>query len=380
MKFICSKQDFLEAVSSCLRAVSQRTTVTVLEGILIEAERELVLTGYDTNIGIKVQCPADVSQPGRLVINARLINEVIRKMPEDYLTFERQSEGMIKLSGGNSAFMLKVMAADEFPRLPDVEINEAEALVVRQALLKEMINKTVFSVSTDVARPVLNGALLSATQEQLSMVAIDGFRMAVMKRSRAEEEGEGEEKEQRPDWKDAKIIIHGKTLRELVSLLRDKGDVRIYISQNHVLFDLGKVCLLSVLIKGDFMDYTKILPKSSSSVMQVETRQLLDAFDRALLMVLSDDKRFPVSVQSKDEETLRLSIDTARGSFDEQLEIKLEGEAIDCKFNPRMMMDALRVIDDERIKLKFTGSVGPCVIEPEEGTAFSYLILPLRNF
>ncbi len=371
MKFICAKNDLLEAVSSCQRAVSQRSTMAILEGILIEADKELVLTGYDTQIGIKVRCMADVSVPGKLVINAKLINEVVRKLPDGMVIFTQKQEGLIELSAGRSSFKLKVMEADSYPKTPDVDVDKAERLVIKQSVLKEMINKTVFAVSTDAARPNLNGALLSCTTNKATMVAIDGFRMAVFSVYADEE---------KDIWPTAKFIIHGKTLRELVSLLRDKELVSIFVSENHILFDMDNVRLISGLIQGEFMDYTKILPASSQSVLHVETKDLLSAFERAFLMVSLEDNRFPVTIKSLDEEQLQLSIDSVRGSFVEDLKVSLEGDAINSDFNPRLVMDALKAIDDEKIRLNFSGTVGPCVIEPEEGDGFAYLILPLRKF
>ncbi len=371
MRFLCAKNDLLEAVSSCQRAVSQRSTMAILEGILIEADNELVLTGYDTQIGIRVSCMAEVTEPGRLVINAKLINEVVRKLPDGMVVFSQKQEGLIELSAGRSSFKLKVMEAESFPKLPDVDIEKAEKVIIKQSVLKEMINKTVFAVSTDSARPNLNGALLSCTTDKASMVAIDGFRLALYTVDRDEES---------EVWPTIKFIIHGKTLKELVSLLREKELMTVLATSNHIMFDMGNVHLISGLIQGEFMDHTKILPKNSQSVMHVETQELLSAFERAFLMVSLEDNRFPVSLQSMDDESLQLSIDSVRGSFMEELKIKLEGEAISSDFNPRLVMDALKAIDDERIKLNFTGAVGPCVIEPEEGDGFAYLILPLRKF
>ncbi len=371
MKFICAKNDLLEAVSSCQRAVSQRSTMAILEGILIEADKDLVLTGYDTQIGIRVSCMAEVSEAGKLVINAKLINEVVRKLPDGMVVFTQKQEGLIELSAGRSSFKLKVMEAESYPKLPDIDLEKSEKLVIKQAVLKEMINKTVFAVSTDSARPNLNGALLSCTPDKASMVAIDGFRLALYTVNRDEETAA---------WPSTKFIIHGKTLRELVSLLRDKGVVSMFATGNHIMFDMDHVRLVSGLIHGEFMDHTKILPKSSQSVLHVETKELLSAFERAFLMVSLEDNRFPVSLQSLDEESLQLSIDSVRGSFVEELKVQLEGESISSDFNPRLVMDALKAIDDERIKLNFTGSVGPCVIEPEDGEGFAYLILPLRKF
>lgn len=371
MKFICAKNDLQEAVNSCLRAVSPRSTMAILEGILIEADKELVLTGYDTQIGIRVSCMAEVTNPGRLVINAKLISEVVRKLPDGMVVFNQKQDGLIELSAGRSSFKLKVMEADAFPKITDVDTEKAEKLFIKQAVLKDMINKTVFAVSTDSARPNLNGALLSCTADKASMVAIDGFRLALYTVERDEET---------EAWPTSKFIIHGKTLRELVSLLKDKDVVSVYAGAYNIMFDMGNVRLNSGLIQGDFMDHTKILPKSSQSVLHLETRELLNAFERAFLMVSLENNRFPVTLQTLDDESLQISIDSVRGSFNEELKVSLDGEAISSDFNPKLMMDALKAIDDERIKLNFTGSVGPCVIEPEEGDGFAYLILPLRKF
>ena len=373
MKFICVKEDLLEVVSACLKVVPSRSTQMILENIKIEATSALTLTAYDGTIGMEAHCLADVQEEGVLTLNAKILGDVLRRMPEGplMLTQENESnESEVLISSGSTVYRLKSISAESFPQIPTIKQGDAvRRLTLLQTQLKAMIQKTIASVSTDTSRPNLNGALLHCSANAAEMVAVDGYRMALF-RVEAEED---------TAWPELRFIIPGRTLHQLSSLLADKGKVEISASEQHIYFDFPSMQLVSGLILGDFLDYQNFLPKQYQSVMKVETEALRMAFERAILMVSSDDNmRYPITLVSQDN-VLTLKINSLRGSFVEDLDVEMEGDAIDLDFNTRFFIDALRGIDVERIRVEFTGSYGPCVIKPEEGDAFLYLLLPLRS-
>lgn len=373
MKFSCTKSDLLEAISYTQRAVSTRSTMAVLEGILVEVSDVVKLTGYDTEIGIEATVMADIRESGTIVINSKIFGDIVRKLPDELVVLHTEDRNTVVIECGRSKFQIKGLDAESFPSLP--EVKEEIKLVLPQAMLKEMIRQTIFAASTDEARPNLNCAYLVSQADELEMVAIDGFRLALRRFKR-----DSEDEKQKEAWPDASFIIQAKALREINSMIRDTGIVSIFSSDNSILFDLGNVRLVSRLIQGQYMNYQSIIPTSEQTHMNVETRKLQNAFERSLLMISAENNRFPVTITTPDEETLFLDVATVRGTLHEEIEVGVSGRLIDCDFNPRFFLDALRVIDDERIVLSFKGDVGPCVIRAEENEdKFAFIVLPLRK-
>lgn len=373
MKVICSKNDLLDAITVCQRAVSTRSSQSILEGILIEANEDLKFTSFDTQISINKLCMAEVLEKGSVVINAKLLLDVVRKLPEGEIILEKKDNSVCSLSSSHSVFELKILEAEVFPKIETVKYKEDDVIILEESMLKSLINKTVFAVSMDKSRPNLNGALLNIEDSEISMVAIDGFRLAVARINPSDEDRKN------INLKDTKVIIHGKTLKELVSLLNDRGSVKIALSDNHILFEFDGIKLVSTLLQAEFMNYKKILPSTSTTVVYANAKNLLNAFDRSYLMVVTGDNRFPVTLSSIDNQTIKLSINALKGSFEEEVTVNFEGDDISADFHPGNFLDALKVIDDEEIKIEFSGDVGPCLISPVTGNAFSYLLLPLRK-
>lgn len=372
MKFSCAKSDLLEAISYTQRAVSNRSSMAVLEGILVEVSDQVKLTGYDTEIGIEATVMADIRQTGTIVINSKIFGDIIRKLPDELVILSTEERNTVIIECGRSKFQIKGLDPDSFPKLPEVE--PTVKLGLSQMILKEMIRQTIFAASTDEARPNLNCAYLVSTPNQLEMVAIDGFRLALRRFKR-----DPEDEKQKDEWPDTSFIIQAKALREILSIIREDGMVHIYSSATHILFDFGHVKLVSRLIQGQYMNYQSIIPTSEQTHMSVETRKLYNAFERSLLMISAENNRFPVTVTTPDEETLNLDVATVRGTLHEEIEVSVSGRLIDCDFNPRFFLDALRVIDDEKIVLAFKGDVGPCVIRSEDEDKFAFIVLPLRK-
>jgi len=368
MKFMCSRDRLNDAISIVQKAVSTRSTLPILDGILIEASRDdgVKLTGYDLETGIEAQLESDIRENGAIVINSKLFGEIVRKLPEENVVIETDEKMTINIESGPSVFSIKGLSAEGYPKIP--EVTDAQKVILMQGILKEMIRQTIFAVSTDESRPTLNGCFFVCDGTSVEMVAIDGFRLALRK------------KEVGSDLPIMKFIVPGKALHEAGRILGGKDtELVVYSSQNHILFDTGKVRIVSRLIQGEYMNYKAILPKSGETEMLISTAAMLSAIERASLIILSEDRRCPVQLSMPSDEVLVISASTELGTLREEIAVSIRGEKVDIDFNPRYFIDALRAIDEEEISIQFSGSNGPCVLKPTEGEEFAYLVLPLRR-
>lgn len=367
MRIICSRDKLQTAISYAQRTVSVRSTLALLDGILFVAkEDKITLTGYDLETGIENKLPGDIIKEGSIVINARMLNDIVRKLPEDIVTITTDEHHIATIESGNSKFQIKGMSSEDYPQLP--EVDASDRVVIPQKLLKNMIEQTIFAVSKDESRPAFNGILFNSNEDVLELAAVDGFRLALRTETLENE------------LPTAKILIPGKALNHVQSILAEQGDVAIYTTQNHIKFDMGDVILISRLIQQDFMNYRGILPKSYATRIVVNTQEFYEAVDRANLILPSEDRRFPMTLNIDNNDAMKISATTDVGNLNDQVEItEFEGDSLEIDFNPRYFIDALKVIDDEMVSIEFNGPVGPSVIKPVEGNAFSYLVLPLRR-
>ncbi|MDD3930637.1 MAG: DNA polymerase III subunit beta [Eubacteriales bacterium] len=366
MKVICSRDRLIESISIVQKAIATRSTMPILEGILVEAGEGLKLTGFDMEIGIDCQMEADVPEKGNFVVPARMFGDIIRKLPDDIVSIESVPTQSIQIESGSSHFTIKCLRAEDYPKLP--EVTQEERVSLEQQTLKEMIRQTIFAVSTDETRPILNGCFFQAHEQAIEMVAIDGFRLALRKCLTEETVGQ------------VKFIIPGKVLHEVGRILgAGKEKVDIYLSGNHILFDTGSVKIVSRLIQGEYMNYRGIIPQTAETTVTVAPEALYNAIERASLIIASDDKRYPVRLTLSDDETLVISASTDMGTLREEIPVTMNGNKIDIDFNPRYFIDALKVIEEDEISIVFNGSMGPCVLKPIEDDSFAYLVLPLRR-
>ncbi|NCD09576.1 MAG: DNA polymerase III subunit beta [Negativicutes bacterium] len=366
MKILCSKDMLSTAISYTQRAVSVRSTLALLDGILFEADQDRIkLTGYDLETGVEATLPGDIFTEGSVVLNARMLGEIVRKLPEDVVTIDVDDNKIATISSGNSQFKIKGMDSQGYPKLP--QMDDVQKVSVPQKKLKQMISQTLFAVSSDESRPAFNGILFNSKNGYLEMVAVDGFRLALRR-----EALDGQMNETR-------FLIPGKALKDIQPILGDTGDVTLFTTQNHIEFDMTDVKMISRLIQQEFMNYNSILPQSSSTNVTVNTKAFYQAVERAALIVPSEDRRFPMNLTFDRYKTMKIQANTELGNLYDEVPVSMTGEDIDVDFNPRYFIDALKTISDEQIMLCFNGPVGPCVIRPTEGDAFSYLVLPLRK-
>lgn len=366
MKLTCSRNSLVEAIATVQRAVSTRSTNPVLDGILLRANEELVLTGYDSETGIEYRMEADISEKGSLVVPARILSEVVRKLSDNHVYLAIKDETVLVVESGKSVFNIRGYAADQYP---EIEFFEDETrIVLQQKFLRQMINQTIFAVSADQSRPILMGINMIVEEETLTLVALDGFRLAVRR-------------EAIPGvMANVNIIIPAKAMGEIARILSDsEEEVVVSPSHNYIIFSKEKVKVVTRLIRGEFLNYRSIIPRDADSSLTIAPDVLLAAVIRASIMIDTEDRKFPVIFNTPDHETMTIEAKTDIGSAREEIPVSLSGEKVEIDFNPRFFIEALREIEDEQIVMTFSGSLGPCSLKPEKGEDFYYMILPLRR-
>lgn len=366
MKIICSKENLLEGINIVQKAVSVKTTLPILEGILIEAGEKIKLTGNDLEIGIECCIDADIKRPGSIVINSRMFGDIVRRLPDAEVLIEVRDNNNVVIECENSFFEIKGIAAEGFPALPSIE--KEDGIRINKKMLKEMIKQTIFAVSLDENRPILTGSLFEYRNGKLTVVSIDGYRLA-MRCCDIEN----------ASHTDKNLIIPGKTLNEIAKIIQPSDeDVCIYAAGNQILFDMGNCIMTSRLLEGEYLNYMGIIPSEHETKITVNTKDLLACFERASLVITNEERRYPVNLDISDDIVV-ITANTEAGNVREEIRAEIEGKKLSIAFNHRYFIEALRVIDNEMIDIFFTTNVGPCTIRPMQGDDFAYLILPIRK-
>ena len=365
MKFTCEKTALVDVLSNVQKAVAQKSTATALEGVLVFAKNNLLeFCGYNLELGIKTSLPAKTEKEGALVLNASLLTEIIRKMPEETVSVEQLENLTVRIKSGASEFEILALDAKAFPALP--ELDETATLELPAALFKSMLRQTVFAVADTDAKPIHTGTLFEMKNKEILLVSVDGYRLALRR------EAIKEDIEQT-------FVVPGKTLREILKLLPDDEDSKIKISagMRHVVFYIGKYTIISRLLEGDFLDYKATVPQKSETQAQISTKALAESIERVSLLI-TDRLKSPVRcVVSTDE--FHISCNTTIGKASDSVPSKIAGEKeIEIAFNNKYMVDALKNADTDEVVLHFNGALSPIKILPKEGNTFLFLVLPVR--
>jgi len=365
MKIVCSKDNLIEGINIVQKAVSTKTSMPILEGILIEAGDVLKLTGNDLEIAIECIVDAEISEKGAIVLNARMFGDIIRRLPDSDVFIETQDNDMVTIECENSHFEIKGIKAEGYPSIPEIE--KEHCFTTTQKLIREMIRQTIFAVATDDFRPVLTGTYIEVKGKEINFVAIDGYRGALRKSTTDQ------------DIADFSVIVPAKTLNEVVKILQPVDEeLTISSSKNQIMFDAGKFRVFSRLIEGEYLNYRVIFPKEYETKITVNTKSMLSSIERAYLITQEEkDRIFPIKFDIKNDKLI-ISSNTPSGSVREEILVQMEGNNLEIGFNPRYFIDALKVIDDESIEVLFTSNLLPCSIKPIDSDAFSYMILPFR--
>ncbi|MBR5269506.1 MAG: DNA polymerase III subunit beta [Anaerotignum sp.] len=366
MKLTCSKDLLLQYINIVNKAVSNRTTLPILECILLTADdKGFVMTGNDLEIGIKTApIEAEIEERGEVAIEARIFNEIVRRLNGETVTIETDDKFAVTILSGTSEFKIMGQSGDDFPSLPEVE--QEKVYSIEQAKLRDMIRQTIFSIAQDGSKPVLTGELFELKNDSVNVVSVDGYRISFRKNSLMMGSGETE------------VIVPGKTLTELNKILsqEEEDTLSMYLTDKHILFDLGNAVMVSRLIEGDFIRYAQSFSEDFKTKMIVDKSELIQALERASL-VSRDNRKTPVRLMLR-HGGMDITARSDMGTAHESISAEVEGDDLSIAFNPRYLIEALRSIEDESVKMIFMASLSPCTILPVSGDAFKYLILPLR--
>jgi len=363
MNIICSKQKLQEGISIVTKAITGKTTMPVLEGIYMEANKEgLTLIGSDMDVSIETKVEADVIKEGSIVIDSKIFSEIIRKLPNSDVKIEIAENDLIQITCEKSVFNLVFMNSSDYPALPN--INEDLSVEVPQNLLKNMIKGTSFAIAQDEARPILQGILFEVKNKELNLVALDGYRLAV--RSELLDVDDNIE-----------VVIPGKTLNEVSKILEDNNDiVKITFTNNHILFNINNTKIISRLLDGKFVNYISLLPQEYKLLVNVKKQDLQQGIERASLMAKDGNSNLiRLDVQ---EDTLVITSNSQLGKVREEVSINLQGSEVQIAFNSRYLLDVLKNMEEEDVVIEMTSSVSPCVIKGKNSNNAKYLVLPVR--
>lgn len=365
VKFSCEKALLQQAVAAVSRAVATKSSIPALEGILMECGEELRLSGYNMQTGIRTTLEADIRQEGRIVLNARLFGEMIRRLPDDMVVFDAGENLNVKLTCGDAFFELPGLSADEYPEMP--EVDDEYSVTLEQRTLKGMIQQTSFAVSLNEARPIHTGELFEINDRGLTVVAVDGFRLALRR-----------EPLEKIDGGAFRFVAPGSALNEVEKICADSDDmVTIIQGKRHLLFEAGNTQLICRRLEGEFLDYKNAIPANNPICIEVDNKTLLESLDR-VSVVISEKLKSPVRcVFSSDK--VYLSARTGNGDARDICPVRGDGQELEIGFNNRYMMDALRYAPAETVKMQLNTGISPCIITPVDGgDEFLYMVLPVR--
>ena len=364
MKFSCEKALLQNAISTASRAVSPKSTIPALEGLLLEAGHLVSITGYNLETGIRTIVNAYVEEPGTIVLPARLFGEIIRKFPDDVVVIETDNMN-VRLSCGMSEFNLIGIDPDDFPDLPEVDYQNAFTLP--QRTLRAMIGETLFAVSDNESRPIHTGSLFEVTTQHLTLVSVDGFRLAMRREEITQSEGE------------FTFVVPGKALSEVEKICKEtEEDATVNMGAKHAVFQVGETMLVSRRLEGEFLAWEKAIPKNNPIRITTSAKRLLQSIDRVSL-IITDKLKSPLRCEFGDSQ-VRLTTKTAMGDALDTCEVEGDGKGLEIGFNNKYVMDALKVVPADNVCIELSSGVAPCVISPaeDEEDNFIYMILPVR--
>lgn len=362
MDILCDKTLLSSAIDGVSRAVTLRSSIPVLEGILLKAEGfQLTLTGYDLEIAITTTIEANVREPGEVVLNAKLLGEMVRRMPAGEVSI-RVGTGSASVKGGLVGYDIAAMSAGDFPELPNPGADHT--LSIQAGALREMIDKTLYAVSQDDKKPAHTGELFEITPEKLTLVALDGYRLAVTERPVKAE-------------KEIRIIVPAKTMAELGKLIGE-GEEEIDISANRrfVVFAARGYTILSRLIEGDFLAWRGVIPDGHKTRVVLDTRDFIETIERASL-IITERLKNPLRITFGDQK-VTVRCQTTLGKVVDEFDASIQGDTVEVGFNNRYLLDALRNARTEKIAMELNGPLSPVKVLPAEGEGFTYLVLPVR--
>lgn len=365
MKFTCNRKVLNEACNNVIRAVSPKVTIPTIEGILVECGSDTVsLTGYDFEFGINTTLQATVSEAGAIVINAKIMCDIVRKIASDTIMFESNGNNII-VSGGATQYSITGIDADEYPELPSV--SGGYPLFVNQHMLQEMVMQTLFAVAeNEASKPVHTGLKFEMTKNQIRLIGVDGYRLAI----RTEVI--------KYDGEEVSFIVPKKTIKELIKIIGEDKDKELSISigKRHIVFEVNNYSIISRLLDGDFLDYNAAIPKVVTTTVLVNTSDAISCIERTI-PVIENNAKNPIRCLFDNDE-IRISTVSSLGRVVDYTNANINGDRVEIGFNSKYVLDALHAADTDQVKIELNGPVSPVKFLPLNDDSYLFLVLPMR--
>lgn len=366
MKFTCEKTKLAQAIAVAIRTVAPKSAIPALEGIHLRAGQDLQLTGFNLETGVTVRVEADIQETGVCVMPARLFFDIVRKLPDEDVSVTMDESLKVSIRSGISSFNIMALDAEEYPELPDVAFTNGVPIPQRE--LRDLISGTIFSVSQNLARPILTGCLVEVENDSITMVAVDGFRLARRSYHPAE-----------PTGRLMKFVVPADALREVEKILADTDEPAVFtLGPRHILFEMDATTLVSRIIEGEFMDWRRVMPEFHPISLCADVAALTDSIERVSLIV-SEKLKSPVRcVFSQDRADFRTT--TALGAAHDVCTLAGDGKDLEIGFNCRYLLEALRAVPTGEVMLELSNALSPIVLSPCEGCGkdYAYMVLPVR--
>lgn len=364
MKIVCTKSNLLNGVQIVSKAVPSKTTMSILECILIDSRNgEIKLTANDMELGIETTIEGEILEKGMIALDAKIFLEIVRKLPDNEIVIETDDFYKTSITCEKAKFNIIGKSGEDFSYLPEIE--KIDHVMVSQFTLKEVIRQTIFSISDNDNNKLMTGELFEINNNTLKVVSLDGHRISIRKI------------DLKNHYDNKKVVVPGKTLSEISKILpgdMDK-DVNIFFTDKHILFEFEQTVVVSRLIEGEYFNIDQMLSSDYETKVKINKKELLSCIDRATLLVKEGDKK-PVIINITDN-YMQLKMNSTVGSMDEEIDITKEGKDLMIGFNPKFLIDALRVIEDEEVDLYMVNPKAPCFIRNAE-ESYIYLILPVN--
>ena len=364
MKLVCSKSNLLNGVQIVSKAVPNKTTMSILECILLDATRGVIkLMANDMELGIETVIEGDILEKGQIALDAKIFLDIVRKLPDSDVTIEVDNSMKTNITCEKAKFTIIGKSGEDFTYLPSIE--RIDSITVSQFTLKEVVRQTIFSIADNDNNKLMTGELLEINGDVLKVVSLDGHRISIRKINL------------KNSYPAKKVVVPGKTLSEVSKILSGDADkdVNIFFTGKHIVFEFENTVVVSRLIEGEYFKIDQMLSSDYETKVTINKRELLESIDRATLLVKEGDKK-PIIIHIMDE-TMELKMNSTVGSMNEEIAITKQGKDLLIGFNPKFMIDALRVIDDEEIDIYLVNPKAPCFIKDSE-EKYIYLILPVN--
>lgn len=364
MRIICKKSNLVKGVSIVSKAVPSKTTMPILECILIDATTDVIkLTANDMELGIETTIDGIIDSRGIIALNAKIFSEIVRKLPDNDVVIETESDNQAIITCEKAKFNIAAQSGDDFSYLPAIE--REDFITISEFTLKEVVRQTIFSIADNDTNKMMTGELFEIDNDVLRVVSLDGHRISIRKI------------ELKDAYQPRKVIVPGKTLQEISKIIGGEADAEVEISftKNHIVFEFDRTLVVSRLIEGEYFRIDQMLSSDYETRVHVNKKELLDCIDRATLLIKEGDKK-PIIIDIKNE-SMELKIKSQIGSMDELIFCTKDGKDLMIGFNQKFLIDALRVIEDEEVDLYFMNAKAPCFIK-DENQSYIYLILPVN--